>query len=254
MRSLLLASSLAAVAVMASSSLAALAVSYDATGSPGSDPDGNSSLGGPANVWEFSRTDPFAGSFLAANFDGNNNVWAIYDTNNFGGSTATHTFAGGPLTAGQTLSIDYGHNFNINTGSRIGIRLLDASNNTQTEFSFLGGGNDFQKADNGGGFSNTGKQYDQFDLFTVTYEIGSGGAYTATATSGVSFSSSVGSWSGTVLGSLAKIQFFTDGGDNSDQYFDNLSITAVPEVTPFLTFSLLGGLFATFRPAPRVRQ
>jgi hypothetical protein len=113
-----------------------------------------------------------------------------------------HTFAGGPLTAGQTLSIDYGHNFNINSNTRIGIRLLDASNKPQTEFGFLGGGYGFQKADNGGEFPNTGKKYDQLDLFTVTYEIGSGGAYTATATSGDSFSNSVGSWSGTVFDPL----------------------------------------------------
>lgn len=217
-----------------SEAVAALAAAYSASDGPGANPDGN---GGTVDVWTVSGVDP-GRNYLASSFDGNNDVWAIWDlTLDSGGTAATHAFVGGPLLAGQSVSIDYGHNTNIETGRRIGIRLLDSSSAVLTQFSLEGFGaiGGFGKSDGGGTETATGKLYDPNDFFTVSYTIGPGGTYTATASSGDDpTNTSVGAWSGTVSGAIEQIQIFTEGGDFSDQYFDNLTITAVPEASAFL--------------------
>ncbi|WP_148074890.1 hypothetical protein [Bythopirellula goksoeyrii] len=248
---LLMALAMAATFFSADRSLASLAVTYEATAAPDADPDGFDRTTS-VNVWEFAETQGDAGNFFAGNHDGNNGVWVIFDNGGFGGSTATHTFAGGALLPTQALSLDYAHNTNIDPGTRVGIRLLDSSNAVQTEFSFVGGGA-FDYSNDGGSYtgtySSTGKTYDPNDFFTVTYSIGSGGAYTATASAGDGTdwggSSNIGSWSGSVTNPanpIAKIQVFTDGGGSSDQYFDNLTISAVPEPSAFLFGGLVCGV------------
>ena len=105
---------------------AALVVSYSASDSPGSAPDGN---GNTVDVWTVTGADGPNRSYLKNPQDGNTNMWAIWDLSDAtDGTYATHTFDGGALTVGQSVSIDYTHNTNIDgNGQSIGIRFLDGA-------------------------------------------------------------------------------------------------------------------------------
>lgn len=227
---------------------AALVTSYTASDSPGSAPDGN---GGADDVWTVTGVDGANRSYLKNPQDGNENLWAIWDlSGDEAGTYATHTFAGGALTVGQSVSIDYAHNTNIDNGRHTGIRLLDGSNN-EVEFGFIGGADYYSKYDTGtGSFQLTDKRYDNYDIFQIVFTLTGSNSYSLTVSEGSipdagwkpsedgnpDVGGVIASLTGTFTGSsITGIQVYTEGGNDSDQWFDNL--TVVPEPA---TLILLG--------------
>ena len=234
---------LAAVCVATAAS-ASTVITYTASDSPGAAPDGNE---GSVDVWTVTGD---GGNFLGS-FDGDPGVWAIWDagdtTNQ--GTYATHTFDGGALEVGQSVSLDYS-NANIDSGKRIGIRFLDGTT-TEVEFGFLGGEQDYSHFDTGSNiFERVYKGWDGGDIFQVFLTLTDTNSYSMSVSFGSNSSDdpSVGeecyAWSGTFTGSsLDGIQIFTEGGWGSDQYFDNLSI--LPDVTSPLFQDFVPGFGAS---------
>jgi len=227
----------------AGTATAANNIYYTASDDPNNSPDSTQGV----NVWTVNANT--GGSYYHTGVAGSGPAshWAIWGNGNHNTTTATHTFAGGALTDGQTVSIGYAHGGNIDNGYTVGIRLLDAAGTVQAEFSFLGGST-FQQYDTGSGVftQNTGKSYDSFDLFTLSYTIGTGGTnYTASAGPGVNSWGGSGSWSGTVTNPIAQIQVFTVGGWNSDQLFNNLQIT---------TANVCPAIFLGLSPTPLLKN
>ena len=222
-------------------------VNYVAAGDPNLPAD---AVGG-TDVWQCSITSGNAGSGFYAPSGGTTNMWDIYSYGTSAGTALmTYTFQGGTLNAGQSVSLLYAHNYAIAAGTQVGIQLLDASGNVQTEFVFLGGGpNGWAYADTGTGLATanekaTGKQYDANDPFTVKFTLTSSKTYTATA-SATATNTSSGAWSGTYTNPIAAIRVVNLGaGDGSDQYSNNLVVTNVPEPTSLAMLAgggLLGG-------------
>lgn len=218
---------------------------YTASADPNNNPDSVQSV----DVWSvnantggsYFRTTPLAG--------GQTGQWTIWGNGNHNTTAATHVFAGGALTDGQTVSINYAHGGNIDAGFRVGIRLLDAGGNVQAEFSFQGGDANFSRFDTGSGvFSyDTGKDYDSFDLFNLSYTIGAGDTnYSATSGPGFNAWGGAGAtWSGTVTSPIAQIQVFTAGGWNSDQMFNNLQVT---------TANVCPAIYLGLQPTPLLKN
>ena len=131
---------LISIGVSEYSASAATMISYTASADPAAGADANADT---ANAWTVNAAAN-SGSFFGS-IDGNLSMWTIFSTHGALGTepagivTQTHAFAGGPLTAGQSVSLDYAHAVVIDTGTRVGIRLLNALGMVEVEFSFLGG-------------------------------------------------------------------------------------------------------------------
>lgn len=214
---------------------AANLVSYAATDGPAAALDAN----GTVDAWTVTGDGGPDRSYLKGVQDGNTAMWAIWDLDGGGGTQATHIFAGGALNVGQTVSIDYTHHTNIDNGDSIGIRFLDGSH-SEVEFVFMGGNLLYSRFDTGSGsYALTQKQYDNYDIFQVTFILTGPDSYRMRVTEGsipdAGYKPSedgnpdvggvVDEWSGTFTGSsITGIQVYTTGGNESDQWFDNLVI------------------------------
>ena len=214
---------------------AATNVLYEASDSPGSDPDS-----GTIDVWTVTGDGGAGRSYLQGTQDGSFGMWTVWDLNGGAGTYADHTFVGGALLQGQTVSIDYAHNTNINTGNTIGIRFMNGTT-SEVEFVFIGGDDWFSKYDTGSGvYEQTSKRYDNYDLFQVKFSLTGSNSYVISVTEGSiadngwkgsddgdpSYGPVVATWEGTFTGSaIDGIQVYTEGGDGSDQWFDNLEIS-----------------------------
>lgn len=218
---------------------AATVTSYTASASPGDALDGN---GNTVDVWTVTGDGGAGRSFLQGFQDGNSNMWAIWDLNGGGGTYATHTFAGGALKVGQSVSIDWAHNRNIEDGRSIGIRFLDGSSN-QVAVVFQGGKLVFSRYDTTTGvYTDIVKYYDRYDIFQVVFTLTDTNSYIMSVTEGSipdnptglgndadDGNSAIGDvvdlWTGSFTGSaITGIQVYTEGGNDSDQWFDNLVI------------------------------
>ena len=228
---------LAAICMFSINVFGADVASYSASDSPGSSPDGN---GNTVDVWTVTGVDGANRSYLKSSQDGNANMWAIWDlSSDEDGTYATHTFAGGSLKVGQSVSIDYTHNTNINSGKTIGIRFMDGTN-SEVEYVFMGGNLRYSKYDTGTGtYELTNKQYDNYDIYQVVFTLIGSNSYAMTVSEGSitdagwkpsedgnpDVGNVIDSWTGTFTGSsITGIQVYTEGGNDSDQWFDNLTI------------------------------
>ena len=210
-------------------------VLYEATASPGLIPDS-----GSVDVWTVTGDGGSDRSYLQGMQDGNANMWTIWDLDGGGGTYADHSFAGGALLEGQTVSIDYAHNTNINSGRTIGIRFMNGTT-SEAEFVFIGGDDYFSKYDTGSGvYELTNKRYDNYDLFQVKFSLTGPNSYIISVTEGsiidegwkgsddanADLGAVVAVWEGTFTGAdIDGIQVYTEGGGTSDQWFDNLDIS-----------------------------
>lgn len=216
---------------------AATNTSYTASNSPGSAPDGN----GTVDVWTVTGDGGASRSFMS-NQDGNIDVWGIWDLNGGGGTYATHTFDGGALGVGQTVSIDWTHNRNIGTPGSVGIRFLDGST-TEAAIVFEGGKLVYTRYDTATGvYTDVAKFYDRYDFYQVVFTLTGTNSYTMTISEGSIADNPTGlgnnaddgnpsagqvldRWVGNFTGtSITGIQVYTEGGNDSDQWFDNLVI------------------------------
>ncbi len=241
------ASRLAAILVLAASlSQGATIISYTATANPAGSPDGTITVGGSgtANVWSASTTGT-AGSFSddsASNGDNSNlggtgagnPAWALWS--NVGGeSNAVHTLAGGALSVGQGIDLDFDNGF-VNSGGTVGVSLQNAAGQNLFEFFFTGGNPNYRRNDFGGvvdtatGFTDNGLDF-SFALNSVT-------GYTASL-AGTAFSGSLISQTDQAI---ARVRVFNssnqgNNGDN-DLFFNNLAISPEPSRLLFLALGL----------------
>jgi len=205
----LLSAALLALSCCPAASAASLA-SYTASAAPGAADDAN---GKSVHVWDV--TDSGDAGFTGA--AGDSHVWKIFDATRHGQIDQTHQFAGGALTQGQGVSLDYAHNSNIDTGKRVGLRLLDGDGVTQVEVSFVGGGDHFVYSDAAARDASTGQGYDPLDFLHFSLRITGATSYEATFNGNT--------WAGTFRKPIAGIQVFNDdAGARSDQYTDNLAV------------------------------
>ncbi len=201
-----------------------------ASAQPGSDNDAD---GNRAKVWTVEKAG-FADSGLLDKLGDDTAIWKIWAAKPDSWITQTHDFEGGALTVGQTVSLNYGHNVNIATGKRVGLRLLSAGKTMEVELSFLGGGPGYERKDAGSAYAVIGKSYDPNHLFNVAFTITGPTTYTAVADGHT--------WQGTFKSPITAIQIFNEGaGEQSDQYTDNLIVQSPaswgtmdkPAVAPF---------------------
>ena len=239
------ASQLAAILMLAASlSQGATIISYTATADPAGSPDGNITAGGSgtANVWTQSIT-PTAGSF-AGNSGSNGGgsgagagttAWGIWS--NVGGqSNSIHTFAGGALSVGQDIGLDFDNGF-VDVGSTVGVSLRNAANNNLFEFFFTGGGSLYSKNDLGGA-SLTSQAYTA-DGFKFSFRLNSTSGYAASL-GGTALAGSLMAGGGDQA--ITNIRVFTvnnNGGAARDVFFNNLSITPEPSRVMFLLAGLV---------------
>ena len=255
----------AAILTFENTSFAATPVLYDAAADPGLSPDAsvNSEGGATVNAWTTTFSANGGGStfyqppstFLNDATYVEDDAWQLFDAsgNNTGQIFSKHDFVasdGSAVGPGQTISLVWANSSIQNSGGGdVGISLKDASNTTIAEFHFMGGGTDYLRND-AAPSTTTGKAFEFQDLMKVTWNIGVGGAYTATVTD-PGTGSLEASWAGT-LGSgattVSGIEVFDfQGGAGSDVFYDDL--TVVPEAGTWLAaaLTLAGCLFISRR-------
>jgi len=236
--------------------------SYTATGSPGNDPDGTDQNSNPLQVWtEVVYADGTNGAgdngadgsgVYFGNPDGSGgiggasgNSWQMYSYQNDGtargGSVDSYnTFAGGALTAGQTVSINFVMRAtdpaaNGLPAGEVGISLLNGTNSAVTFFIYGGGPGYYFYTDAGSTNADAGPMTYQYQsAFNIAITVTGPNTYTAIAGSD--------SWSGTFNGSLTGIDVFNHAGGNaSDVGFNNLTIApelAINHIVPNDTVAL----------------
>jgi hypothetical protein len=223
--------------------------SYTATASPGNNPDGVDQALTPLQVWTLTTTPGFnpsldgSGAYYGSQ-PSLGNAWQLYSyqnsgVGNGGSAFANTTFAGGALSIGQTVSI----NFNmraVDPGKQVGLSLLNGSGNAIT-FGIFGGepnvtypytGSGYYYTDAGSSYASAGSMgYQYQSYFNIEFTVTGAGTYSAVAGSD--------SWSGTYSGSLIGMQAFdAAAGNGSDVGFNNLTITTVPEPSTLAMLAL----------------
>ncbi|MEN1679957.1 MAG: hypothetical protein AAGJ46_10210 [Planctomycetota bacterium] len=222
-------------------------------------PDANDVLaGGTVDVWTLDTggAGPAnAGSFVgnsASNANGSaagagDPAWGLY-ANSGQTSTASANVTGlmgrSLFLAGDSISLSFDNGF-IDSGRSAGVRFFDSSGAQVSQLDFTGGGtNSYFLVDNAVTQTGVGFTGDGFDL-TLTLD-SSTGDYT--------FEFANQTFAARTLAAnatnIARIDVFNEsaGGDGRfDVYFNNLSITAVPEFSSAMiaapvVFGMLAGL------------
>jgi hypothetical protein len=219
--------------------------SYAATAAPGSAPDGTDQNSNPVTVWAVTTTlggtngtgdsgADGAGVYFGSSFGGGlGNVWQEYSYQNdgvgLGGSVdSVNTFAGGALTVGQTVSINFEMRATDPATSgrppgEVGVSLLNGTN-TAIKFYIYGGGPGwYLYTDAGSTAAKAGPMTYQYQVpFNIAITITGPNTYLAVAGSDT--------WTGTFNGPLTGIDVFNHaGGNGSDVGFNNLSVA--PQLT-----------------------
>jgi len=225
--------------------------SYTATAAPGNMPDGTDQNANPVNVWTNVITlggtngagdggADGAGVYFGSPFSGGlGNVWQEYSYQNdgvgLGGSVdAYDTFAGGALTVGQTVSINFEMRAtdpasNGRPPGEVGVSLLNGTN-TAIKFYIYGGGPGWYfYTDAGTNAADAGPMtYRYQSPFNVAFTVTGANTYFAVAGSDT--------WTGTFNGPLTGIDVFDHaGGNGSDVGFNNLTVApelAINNISP----------------------
>jgi len=218
---------LAAITSLGSAAFAASPGNYSFLAGPGQNPD--AVLDGTSNVdaWAVGNTGT-TGS--ATGMVGSTPVWSIWCYGGGGGGIVaqTHTFVGGALAVGQTVSIDYAHNYNINNGATIGLNLIGAggfagAGGPAVTVAFTGNSPMFKFSDSTYVNVSTGQDYNQGVLMPFSFTLTSATTYCATFNGHT--------WTGTVDTEITGIQVFNNNaGDFSDQYSANLKVAAATAI------------------------
>ena len=161
-----------------------------------------------------------------------------------GVSSADRPFTGGPLTAGQTFSIDLGNSLHINTGGDVGLNLT-AAGTPEFTLKFTGGQSTWALNDGGTDFNiSQGFAANTDLLFTFTYNGGSSYSYTFGSAAGNNFTAS-----GTISGIDGVRLFSNNQGAGDNLGFNNLAIIPEPSTVALVGIGLLGACFVRRRKA-----
>jgi len=238
----------------ASLATAANNVSYTATADPNSNPDGTNQFLAAVDVWTVTTAPGATGSDGAGSYYGSQpslgNAWQLFSYQNSGAGNggsafANTTFAGGALTIGQTVSINFNMRALDAPNGSAGLSLQNGSGNAINFYIFGGGPGNYFYTDAGSSNVTAGSMTYQYQsAFNIAFTVTGAGTYHAVAGSDA--------WNGTFSGSLVGMQVYDSrGGNASDVGFNNLVI--VPE--PGTVSLVIGGLaFLGFGIRRRVRR
>lgn len=224
---------------------AAIVGTDDASVYGGSWADGSdgSTNGDAFGAWGLVASTPdggFAGHFISdskgldggagADINASGNAFGMYGNQNATATASAYrSFNGGPLSVGQTFSLDLAVNWR--NGNK-GFNLFDDADNEV--FNFNVGSDDYFA--NGNSIGNVYSNNTAFNL-AFTQTSAAGGTWTITRSGGETDSDS-----GTYTGLANRFQLYinnTDGGDQNNLFANNLSI--VPEPASLALIGL-GGL------------
>jgi len=164
--------------------------SYTASGDPNSNPDGVDQSANPVNVWNVTTTPGGTNSLGDSGADGSGSYYGTQDTltgwqlysfqndgaNNGGSAIATTTFAGGALTIGQTVSINFNMRALDNPSGTAGIDLFNGFGAAIT-FEINGGGS-YNYTDAGSTGASAGSMgYQYQNPFNIAFTITGAGTY-----------------------------------------------------------------------------
>lgn len=230
---------------------AALVRSFYASSDPNTGPDANESGAGSIDLWSVTKstTDASqAGSFLgdsAGNAGGSGagagaSAWALY-ANSGQSSTASANIAAlmgrALFTEGDAISIDFDNGW-IDNGGSVGIRFLDSLGAVASSLKFTGGIANYRLSD------GTSSDHDTDIGFT-----GDGFNVNLTLEAAGEYAINIGGTDvlGRLLGGskdIATVEVFNENAGSFSErnlFFNNLSLTAVPEISSALTMPLLAG-------------
>lgn len=221
-------------------------------------PDANEVGGGTVDLWAFSSGG--AGTANAGSFIGNsgansggssgagagNPAWALYANSGATASASANLtgLMGRSLSlAGDSVSIDFDNGF-IDTGRFVGVQFYDSNGVVVSQLTFIGGAADYQLSDSSTTGTGVGFTGDGINL-SLTLTSGTGD-YTIDV-GGTTLASRLMPG---VVKDIASIEVFNasaGGGSDRDIYFNNLTVTAVPEVSAAVAMPFVMGMLAAFR-------
>ncbi len=187
-------------------------------------------------AWTLNSSD--GGSYIGGTGQGDPSfgLFSFNSDPNTSFAAADRSFTGGPLSPGQTFSLDIGHTAYQNAGGVSGINLLDGTTVVFTLKS-VSGGSDWLLNDGASDFSAgqadaTGQSFH----FTFTYNGGNSYSYTLGSGSGTNFTASSN------LSNITGFRLFDaahGGGENAG--FNNLAVVPEPSSYALLAGPLLLG-------------
>jgi hypothetical protein len=242
--------------------------SYTATATPGNTPDGKDQNSNPVNVWTVTftpgtGTGSAQGAYFGTAFGGEAlSGWQIWTSPGSspngpgvsGSVDSVDTFAGGALSIGQTVSLNYEMR-GTSIGTQVGVSLLNGSGNAIT-FGIFGGeptnanpytGSGYYYTDAGSTYASAGSMGYQYQTeFSIAFTVTGAGTYSALAGSD--------SWNGTFNGSLTGIDVFNySAGNASDVAFNNLTVVPEPGTIAFVSIGLVLLVGSRYRSSNAVR-
>ena len=216
--------------------------SYTATATPGAQPDGVDQNNNPVDIWTIAQyagatNGGNSGAYFGTAFSGEAlSGWQIWSSpgslpaGDGGVIEASNMFAGGPLTVGQTVSINFEMRA-IDAGRHVAVSLLN-SNGYAITFGIFGGEPNagYPYTGNGYFYSDAGSSYVSAGSLSYQYQSEFNISFTITGTNTYHAVCGSDSWNGTYSGQLLGIDVGNFGaGNGSDMAFNNL--TVAPELT-----------------------
>ncbi len=194
--------------------------SYTATAAPGNTPDGVDQNSNPVNVWTIGQQLGVTGGGSSGAYEGTAfsgealSGWQIWSSGpdtvpgDGGWIEATNMFSGGPLSVGQTVSINF--ETRGSDGGEVGVSLLNGSgaaitfgiygNEPNASYPYTGDAYFYSDAGSTNDVSAGSMPYQYQNEFIIAFTITGTNTYSAVAGSD--------SWSGTFSGSLVGIGIF----------------------------------------------
>ncbi len=218
-------------------------VFYTATADPALSPDAMNQNSTPADVWQVTLGSVGGSGSYFGSFGDLANSWYIYSFKTDGavGSVdALHTFDGGALSIGQTVSMSF-LNRGAVAGGTVGLSLMDGSSSLIT-FSFASGDSVYRYTDAGVSEQSTGFGWEFQNALSLSFTLTGSATYNASVSDGVT----TANWTGAYSGPITGIDIFNNvGGNNSDVGFNNLAVT--PEPSTWALLATGGALLFGFR-------